>query len=425
MSGIDVRGQGGLDNNEEEDHSELIGEIFDRLPSGGSIMHVLDVASRVLKAETTDVEAFCKQFAEEMLRRVLCILDGIPKFGDLSTEDAGEVSRSLTLMSKIAHFSSDFLMNFGENKLLWKNFSSDFLHDPNHLLGVLDGCLDNFSRVKGTALEEKYSNILASFYDPILSLIRQIAAAHLAIFRDEYEFSRFNLKECLIDGVRVLLNEFNFKRVDGDEESFRVGEKLIVLDMDKDLEIYGHFESIALAFYNILKNPLQMWKDAHTIEDKALYIKVRRLQNGCVSISVADNGDGFPFDAMIGEIAEEAREKLEREESLSSAEVCVLDEEFMEAAPECAFSWVFLKRDRSFRKGRQGTGVGLALVEQVLTAHHGDVRIFNHPEHGGGCIELTLPDVDTTDYEERVALLLEALEQNPCPAAEGCGIVDA
>ncbi|MGB3614703.1 MAG: sensor histidine kinase, partial [Elainellaceae cyanobacterium] len=38
-----------------------------------------------------------------------------------------------------------------------------------------------------------------------------------------------------------------------------------------------------------------------------------------------------------------------------------------------------------------GSGLGLAIVKQIVTAHHGTVVAKNHPEQGGGWIQVVVP----------------------------------
>ncbi len=48
-------------------------------------------------------------------------------------------------------------------------------------------------------------------------------------------------------------------------------------------------------------------------------------------------------------------------------------------------------RSRSRRDYSQGHGLGLSLVKQIILAHGGEIRADNHPETGGGWLQLTLP----------------------------------
>lgn len=48
-------------------------------------------------------------------------------------------------------------------------------------------------------------------------------------------------------------------------------------------------------------------------------------------------------------------------------------------------------RSRSRQDYSQGHGLGLSLVKQIILAHGGEVQAYNHPESGGGWLQLTLP----------------------------------
>lgn len=43
-------------------------------------------------------------------------------------------------------------------------------------------------------------------------------------------------------------------------------------------------------------------------------------------------------------------------------------------------------------KGSRGSGLGLAIVQQIIQAHKGTVQARNHPETGGGWLQIKLPD---------------------------------
>jgi len=40
---------------------------------------------------------------------------------------------------------------------------------------------------------------------------------------------------------------------------------------------------------------------------------------------------------------------------------------------------------------RNNSGLGLAIVRQIVEAHHGSVTASNHPETGGACLQVYLP----------------------------------
>ncbi|MEM7727207.1 MAG: PAS domain-containing sensor histidine kinase [Cyanobacteria bacterium P01_A01_bin.45] len=40
-----------------------------------------------------------------------------------------------------------------------------------------------------------------------------------------------------------------------------------------------------------------------------------------------------------------------------------------------------------------GSGLGLAIVKQIIQAHHGTIKAMNHPQTGGGLIQIQLPKV--------------------------------
>ena len=46
---------------------------------------------------------------------------------------------------------------------------------------------------------------------------------------------------------------------------------------------------------------------------------------------------------------------------------------------------------QSLSRHAQGSGLGLAIVEEIIAAHQGQVQAKNHPETGGGWLQIILP----------------------------------
>jgi signal transduction histidine kinase len=112
--------------------------------------------------------------------------------------------------------------------------------------------------------------------------------------------------------------------------------------------ILGHFDALQRAFRNLLLNALQA-----ASPDGHVYIGTR-LEGGAVVTEIRDTGPGIPDD------------DLDR-------------------------IW-----DPDFTTKSSGTGLGLPLVLQTVTAHHGRVEARNH-QHGGAVFQVVLPLEDHAD----------------------------
>jgi signal transduction histidine kinase len=131
--------------------------------------------------------------------------------------------------------------------------------------------------------------------------------------------------------------------------SFYPGAREVVIDRrfpkQNDLRIYAHKEELQQAYFNILKNG---------IEAISLNTGLRRMEiviqrsGDHVQIGIHDNGPGIPHD-LLGKLG---------------------------------IDIVSTKPD--------GAGAGLIIVNEILGAHGGNLKIENRPE-GGVSVTTTLP----------------------------------
>ena len=104
--------------------------------------------------------------------------------------------------------------------------------------------------------------------------------------------------------------------------------------------LLGDLEALSGALWNLLDNAVK-----YSPEDKQVQVAVSRA-DGSVEISVRDHGSGI------------AREDLRR-----------------------VFG-KFYRGANAKRQGTRGTGIGLALVKEIVDAHGGTVRVTSEPGRG-------------------------------------------
>ncbi|SFW18232.1 sensor histidine kinase KdpD [Nitrosovibrio sp. Nv17] len=135
----------------------------------------------------------------------------------------------------------------------------------------------------------------------------------------------------------------------------------IMHDIPPDLPpIHVHPALIEQALFNVMENaanfsPLR----------EALQVQVRRTGNDRLRIDISDRGPGIP---------EEARKRI--------------------------FD-MFYSVEHGDR-GKQGTGLGLTIVQGIVSAHMGSVEALPGPDGRGTTIRLTLPWNERTNQEARV-----------------------
>ncbi len=129
------------------------------------------------------------------------------------------------------------------------------------------------------------------------------------------------------------------------EPKLRGGARLTIRTLAPELKLRGNSQALAGALLNLATNAFE------TGSDVSVVIEVSGPQAGCACIRVADDGPGVPA---------ELRERI--------------------------FEPFFTTRQR-------GTGLGLAVVKSVVTAHGGDVTLdANQPR--GAAFQIRIPVAD-------------------------------
>jgi two-component system sensor histidine kinase FlrB len=112
------------------------------------------------------------------------------------------------------------------------------------------------------------------------------------------------------------------------------GARLTIRTLAPELKLRGNSHTLAGALLNLATNAFENGSDVHVL------IEARNAGPGCAEIRVADDGPGVP---------EHLRERI--------------------------FEPFFTTRER-------GTGLGLAVVKSVVTAHGGEVELLSREPHG-------------------------------------------
>jgi signal transduction histidine kinase len=120
---------------------------------------------------------------------------------------------------------------------------------------------------------------------------------------------------------------------------------------DAPAPIHADREALSLALWNLLDNAVKYSPQCHTV-----WLDLAR-RNGRVAISVRDEGLGIPY------------------------------------AEQKAIFGKFVRGAGAKANGIKGTGVGLAMVEHLVRAHGGDIRLESQPGKGS-TFTLELPSAD-------------------------------
>lgn len=131
-------------------------------------------------------------------------------------------------------------------------------------------------------------------------------------------------------------------------------------DIPSDLPpIYVHPALIEQALFNVMENAAKFSPPGEPIR-----VQVRRIDNDHAEIDISDRGPGIP-----------------------------------DAERKSIFD-MFYSVERGDR-GKQGTGLGLTIVQGIVGAHMGSVQALPGPQHRGTTIRLTLPWGEPPSQESR------------------------
>ena len=208
-------------------------------------------------------------------------------------------------------------------------FSSDASHEPKTPLTIIRGELEIALRKDRTSKE--YKDTLEVCMDEIL-IIQQTIDDLLFLAKNENNRQIFEedayIDEITFDAIKELKSYAKLKDIKIESEI-------------KDIfQIKGHTKLLKIAIKNILKNAISFSHANSTVIVKN-YIKDNQL-----IISIEDNGIG---------IAQEEQNKIFEK---------------------------FYRTDKSRNKESGGTGLGMAIVEKIVTGHNGKIILKSSEDKG-------------------------------------------
>lgn len=159
------------------------------------------------------------------------------------------------------------------------------------------------------------------------------------LINEFFEITRFNLQSVVLNKREINLSLMLQQLADEFYPMLEPQGKQVLINMDDDLVIWGDADKLARVFNNILKNAI-----AYSYENSIIDITVVK-QTDKVIITFTNKGDLIPS------------QKLE-----------TIFEKFYR-----------LDSSRSTNTG--GAGLGLAIAEEIVTAHNGTISVKSDPEN--------------------------------------------
>lgn len=219
-----------------------------------------------------------------------------------------------------------------EKDKIKNEYVSRITHDIKGHLAVILSCLSVLSKRLFGPLEGKNAEFIDRAYNRTVKLTQFVKELlHLTNIRmsKEFEMSTFSLKDSILDVVNTV-------KTNAEQKSIHLS-----CNIDKNVKnIEGYQFSIEEVFSNLLLNAVK-----YTLKNGKVGIDAK-IENDYAHISVYDNGLGIPKE-----------------------EIPNVFEEFYRAS--------------NVKKiVKDGTGLGLSLVKQIIERHNGEIHIESELNNG-------------------------------------------
>ncbi|MGI8282702.1 sensor histidine kinase [Bacillus mycoides] len=218
--------------------------------------------------------------------------------------------------------------------MMQSRFSANAAHELRTPLAVLKTKLDVFKKKNAHSTEE-YDALINVFEKQIQRLSELVfTLLDMTNMNDGFEDGTICLKDVFEDIVSEL--------------SHIADEQEVKLYLDcADSVVYGNTDLLYRAFYNLVENGIK-----YNIDGGKVMIKVKSDKKQ-VMVEIKDTGIGIPD--------EEKKNIFEP----------------------------FYRVDKSRSREWGGSGLGLSIVQNIITKHNGNIVVTDN-ENGGTCFEITL-----------------------------------
>ncbi len=262
----------------------------------------------------------------------------------------GRESQPIHVTARVAPLSSRLVLALVEDRTRERRVDAirrDFVANVSHELKTPVGAISLLAEAVREASDdseavERFAARMQKESERLGRLVQQII-----------ELSRLQGDEPLEAPAQVKVDEVVARAIDASAIDAGSKQISVVQDGERDLEVLGSTDQVALAVGNLVANAVAYSPEGSNV------VVAARAADMMVEITVTDQGIGIP--------AAELDRIFER----------------------------FYRVDPARHRSTGGTGLGLSIVKHVAASHGGEVRVWSAPGHGSS-FTLTLPRRTTT-----------------------------
>jgi signal transduction histidine kinase len=380
------------------------------------------VRDRVALLSAAEMDIFLESLLAKLLITTAECLDAIPSIEDFHncTDDllfiqhiSELVEKPVRAISMTRNLACMGNSDSSLTKIVVENLEHDLLDHITHARTVLSVWSDDIS-----SLRRNDMNYILERCIPFSSLV---AKATLEISISQVPLVLDTLKTPITLACTILAERFRYGLQINGEEIIRVkptgldgkNGNSISLQISDTPEILVNSASIGLVIYNLIKNSIKHGAlNTVTANTKTTPSQINievspSSDHGCISILVRDNGIGISYDQLRDYFSARALEKLSNKLPLLKTEGFLLNQFWSKHVPPVALQKLLMDRGSSLGNG---TGIGLALAQEIIMdKHQGLIDVCRHPE-GGACVQILLPNTaENLSAEERRKITLASL----------------
>ncbi|HEX6878559.1 MAG TPA: ATP-binding protein [Nocardioidaceae bacterium] len=310
---------------------------------------LVDQADEVLKASAPAHSLGLVRGKEIAVEELADLVRQVRRDGQIRetefTLTRGHDSQPIHVTARVAPLSSRLTLALVEDRTHERRVEAirrDFVANVSHELKTPVGAINLLAEAVQDASDDpeavkRFATRMQQEGERLGRLVQQII-----------ELSRLQGDEPLEAPATVEVDEVIGRAVDASSIDAAAKHISVVQDGERDLEVLGSADQIALAVGNLVSNAVAYSNDGSTV------VVAARTSDSMVEITVTDQGIGIP--------ASELERIFER----------------------------FYRVDPARHRSTGGTGLGLSIVKHVAASHGGEVRVWSAPGQGSS-FTLTLP----------------------------------